>query len=90
MNNEIKNVINNYYNIEISQVYCYDSYYVIFDNYNRLYFFVPFKRDEKDLDFLLNVISNCHKNKIYIHSFVYTNKGMLIVEVNEQRYNSAQ
>ena len=82
----IKNILNYFYLIDVADIIDYHTYYIVYDKNDKLYFFVLFKRSEEELKDILKIVSELHNNKIYVHNFVPTNNGSYIVNYGGERY----
>lgn len=81
----MKNVINFNYNMDIDDINNYKEVYsFIYDNY--IYYFVPYYRTEKDIDYLLLIANELKSSGINLHNIVLNREGKYLTEYNNKKY----
>ena len=81
----MKDIINYYYNLNIEEVIKLDNAYYFKLN-NEVFYFVPLKRNEKELNDILNVSIELKKKNIFVHELIFNKYNKLVTTAYNQNY----
>ncbi|MBR1413269.1 MAG: hypothetical protein IJ574_01190 [Bacilli bacterium] len=81
----MKNVINFNYNMDIDNIKDDNEIYTfVYENYT--YYFVPYYRNEKDIDYLIIIGNELKSSGINLHNIVLNREGKYLTYYNNKKY----